>query len=100
MSTPDTETPTKITPVESFILGVIVAALFAIPISYRMGMAAERERVNRVGTAMDQARQRHRDHMVRASKRLEFIHQCVDDLDHQSCTSDVLSFCAKEAKHW
>ena len=85
---------------EGFILGVVITAIFAIPISYRMGKDGERERVNRVGTAMDQAQQRHRDHMARASQRLEFIHQCVDDLDHQSCTSDVLSFCAKEAKHW
>lgn len=96
MPAPDTETQKKISPVESFIFGALVTALLTIPICLKAGRCWEREEFKRVGTSMDQAQRRHREYLERADKRLEFVHQCVDELDHVDAPSAVLDFCSKE----
>ena len=102
MPAPDTETPKRMSPtMESFIFGAFVAALFTIPLSIKTGRNWERAKFERIGTAMDQAQTRHRESLGRADKRLEFVHQCVDELDHVDAPSAVLDFCSKEApRNW
>jgi len=103
MPAPDTDTPKtkRAELVEMFIFGAFVAALFTIPFSIKAGRTWERAEFDRIGTSMDQAQKRHREAMGRANKRLDFVHQCVDELDHVDAPSDVLGFCANEAqRHW
>lgn len=82
---------------EPFILGVLLSALFCIPIARNWGFNAAQEEFKREGSAMAQAQKRHREAMVRREEKLEFVHQCVDELQHVAHSSDVLSFCERQA---
>lgn len=97
MPAPKPKQSEKVTHVETFILGVFMTALITIPVSLKVGRNLEREEFERIGTAMEQAQKRHRRAMDRAEDKLEFVHQCVDELQHAAHTSDTLGFCERQA---
>jgi len=82
---------------ESFILGVILTAFISVPLCLSLGKRWERKRFEQVGTAMDQAAQRHKEAMDRRDKKLEFVRDCVGELEAVSKSKDILPFCERQA---